>query len=849
MKKILAFLLSLTLVSTMFALPAFADTNPFSDDEVEINNSGDPGTYTPIDLADDFANMGDKANNDTDSNDKNFSDYLNPSNGGGNGNIETETLTPDNGGNTGTTAPKGKDTAQKILDKANDAQDFADKHSGSSDSKTVSGSPSDPFDDVVRDPLNNGSDNTNSGAAQNSAQESKPDDLKGPSQTFTGDDGKQTTVYESGTVLKHNDDGTKSGYDNNGRKVTVDENGNASTDYPDGTKVTVNDDGTKTVNYPDGGREEHNADGSYTYIDVTGYRYDCASDGTKNGSIYFENGESIQITDEKGNYVVGSFEITGPNGEKVTYNNTLDFNKPFYDENGNRVDFGGSMTITAEGNGKSKSYTSEFNDTEDGVTLSTDYKDSDGNSVTVNGSSGQDENGNDVSNFEIHTKGDDGSSSDITVNSKQDENGNYNFEMNVNATGADGSTVTATATATESEDGSMQMNYESKDSDGSNTSLNMNVDAQNGTAIADYNYTEADGSSGSFNFSSQTNEDGSTSMNMSMNSENKENGDKFNLSMNGTMDENGNFSNATVNMSTTENGKTTTAALTADENGGTATLKSSDGTNITWENKNGDISSFNITNSEGGTLTENEDGSKEFIDPKTGNTFKTDEDGNISSCSITTEDGSTYNYSDGTGVLVDKDGHKLMWTHDEDGNWVFVTPNEGKYEIDPDGNLYYNGKPVNFDGKQVNVDTGFNMEATTLAPGFMEQICGTYHLTGTCVSTVTNSDRVETENKEFTVVISDAGNNCINMKREGSTGSGRNMTIDPETGVAFVDLSNEDGNSTLQLTFTVSDDAVHLDYESVSSYTVGDYEYHDNGQDIEPWYCTDTTKLSGDKAD
>lgn len=48
------------------------------------------------------------------------------------------------------------------------------------------------------------------------------------------------------------------------------------------------------------------------------------------------------------------------------------------------------------------------------------------------------------------------------------------------------------------------------------------------------------------------------------------------------------------------------------------------------------------------------------------------------------KNGSSYTFKDDTGVLTTEGGNKVMWTHDENGNLVIVSPNDGKYEVDPD---------------------------------------------------------------------------------------------------------------------------------------------------------------------
>ncbi len=274
------------------------------------------------------------------------------------------------------------------------------------------------------------------------------------------------------------------------------------------------------------------------------------------------------------------------------------------------------------------------------------------------------------------------------------------------------------------------------------------------------------------------------------------------------------------------------------ENGTTTTVKNSDGSIATMiTDEDGNVVSGEVKSKDGSYLKVNEDGTTEIIDKKTGLDIKL-ENGVIKSAHIPTKSG-TYDFSDGTGVLVDKENdNKVMWTHDDDGNLVIVSPN-GEYTVDENGNLFKDGKPVLFDGKQVNVKTGFNTgeeatEEATEEPDFIEQICGKYHLTGTSVTVgegVVGSG--EPEKEEYDITVSAGKGN--NIKVSGTDGKGITMPIDPSTGVAYLDLNSIDEGFEYTLTFTVSEDKVHLDMKIFGDLTMGDE------------YYTDTTKVSGYK--
>ena len=776
MKKFLAFLLSLTLILTMFALPAFADTNPFDDTEVEIDHSGTPGSYNPLDFVDDLSNVGDVVTGDNDSKgDKNISDYINP--GSTNpADVETATLNPDNGG-ADSTKPTGKDNAQTIIDKTNSINDFVDKHTGGSDNNSGNNT-KDPFDDVVKDPLNADSDSKNTNTDNDNSQNvpadynQKPEDFKGDAHTSTGEDGTVTATYPSGTVITQQKDGTWKGYDYAGRQVTLDADGTSHTTYSDGNVLTQNNDGSQTLQFKDGSRQEKNEDGSSTYVDKTGYRMDYDADGNSNGVIYFENGQSARITDENGDYVVGSFEITGPNGEKVTYNNTLDFNK-VGDEN-----YQGALTLTAEGNGKSSSVNYDIKSGEDGFSLDLDAHDSDGNSFTMSGNSSYDENGNQKFDMEIHQKGDDGSSGDITVSTYDDENGVTHTDINASATGDDGSTFTAVFKTTEDENGngSTEFNMNGKEANGSHFEFKGNINGETGEGKISYNSENADGSNAKMDMEVKVNEDGTTSMEGNMSATDGKTGESSSITMSGTFDENGK-GNAEINISETDkDGKKNSSTLkgTVDGENTVITVESSDGRSIKIaKNKDGEVTQFEDNNPDGSSVKLNDDGSKEYENTETGNKVKLDEDGNVVSCDITNDDGSKYTFIDCTGVLTTSDGKKVAWTHDDDGNLVIASPNDGKYTVDENGNLYYNGEPLLVGGKWVNVDNGFSNEepeTTTEAPTFIEQICGTYEMSGTSVVDMKGA-RPKSESRDFTVNVSDAGdgNITVSVKDEKSS--------------------------------------------------------------------------------
>lgn len=77
---------------------------------------------------------------------------------------------------------------------------------------------------------------------------------------------------------------------------------------------------------------------------------------------------------------------------------------------------------------------------------------------------------------------------------------------------------------------------------------------------------------------------------------------------------------------------------------------------------------------------------------------------------------SSFDFYDGTGALFDDaTGTRVMWTHDENGDVLFVSSGDSEYTTDDDGNLLKDGNPVLFNGLPVNVFTGLSEPAPTEA--------------------------------------------------------------------------------------------------------------------------------------
>ena len=128
--------------------------------------------------------------------------------------------------------------------------------------------------------------------------------------------------------------------------------------------------------------------------------------------------------------------------------------------------------------------------------------------------------------------------------------------------------------------------------------------------------------------------------------------------------------------------------------------------NITTD-KDGNVIKGNVKTADGLTVTA--DGDRATIeDAKTGLYIEKDQEG-IKQAHIPREDGSSFDFGNGTGVLVDNaTGNKVMWTHDQNGDLTILSP-DGEYTTDENGNLYKDGEPVLYNGIQVNTETGLSL--------------------------------------------------------------------------------------------------------------------------------------------
>lgn len=567
----------------------------------------------------------------------------------------------------------------------------------------------------------------------NEEKRTKPESFSGSYKESRGSDGSVTYLYDSGTILTKKPDGTCEGFDYTGRRLTGDKDGAIIThcsddsqfkvysdgrrefyDKSDDTRTEFYDNGTYTTFYKDGSRTECNEDGSGTHINPTGLRYDFAEDGSDNNVYYFEGGESVKVTDDKDNLIIGERSIKGPNGEKFTFSNTIDFNKELKDGE----TFEGKCTITCVGNGNdfhSDMYVKQ-SDNEDILTV--DRKSVDGSTAKVDSRSEKDESGNSDGYFNVSCVSADGSTIDFNMNSTEKSSGEENTELTFTVRDADGSAADINFDSNTDINGNTttQGTGGSKDADGSYTNFSIS-----GTEDKDGNSTDdckleihdADGSDLKMDYSEKKNADGTGSVDVKASSYNAETGAK------GDFEASGDGDDSTLSFKETDaDGKEISLEMNSSDKADTDKIvmkeKDTDGTEKSMDlDVDLDNKTATAVRDDGSYFKISEDGSKVMEDKLSGSYIKTNENDDITACHLVLPNTkSSFDFKDGTGVLVDEtSGEKVMWTRDENGKLLIASPST-RYSVDKDGNLYHNGKPVRFNGDWVNVDTGINPDAT-----------------------------------------------------------------------------------------------------------------------------------------
>lgn len=245
------------------------------------------------------------------------------------------------------------------------------------------------------------------------------------------------------------------------------------------------------------------------------------------------------------------------------------------------------------------------------------------------------------------------------------------------------------------------------------------------------------------------------------------------------------------------------------ENGRELSIKISDGRSLTVKtDENGNVISGSQTSADGSYIKMDENG-VQFSDTQTGDYFKVDKNGAITSVHMTYQSGATYDFSDGTGVLVDKEnGNKVMWTHDEDGSLVIVSP-ESNYTVDEKGNLFKDGEPVKFNGSFVNVEKGITPDkeapqsdetdppqepsetdepAAPVETGLSSlRIAGTYSVSGYDGWEDFEDDQYTgVDHHSLTIVIEAKGENSLTIKVVGLDGTISINNYDQTTGKCSV---------------------------------------------------------------
>lgn len=711
MKRILSIfmILSVLTVSFLLPLPVSASDIPFSGVAIRVDHESSPD-YGADDLMDDLADAGRAIDGESQEDEgyKRFSDYL----GGGDRDLETNDTQPDAQRN-------GKEQAQGFFEKKERADEMLPKYTGKeaphvTDSK-------DPASEIPNRYFDADDEDDGSGKEENPPDYGFDfDDLSGPSQSFTGKDGTVTTVYDTGSVITTRPDGTRDGFDYAGRKFTQDADGNKTVTFSDGNTANVYADGRREFHFTDGNVIEYHDDDTTTLVNATGYRIDYDANDETNGMVYFRDGESARMFDEKGNPVIGSFTITGPNGEKLTYSNTIDYENDheYTDENGDlHYQFGGSYSLVSEGNGKTESVKMEMDISDKGCDVSIRSEKSDGSSSSTEMHSATDEDGNYKGECTYTATAADGSTFEMRMSDTEDSAGSETSETTMKVRDADGSFSDAEFKSTTGADGTGETltgTMTSRGADGSELDLKLRGD-DNGCSF-EVRSRVADGSELNLGMDGKRNADGSSDISLTSSYYNAETGEKGTSNISGHEDSSGEVTDVKAAFEIIgKDGTVDAMKITADAGGGT--IECSDGsTGTIQKDEKGEIASVDIDSPDGSFFKYDRDDGTEYSDAKTGDYYRAGADKTVEAAHFTSKtDGCTYDFHDGTGLFTSPDGGRVLWTHDDNGELIVTSP-DGSYTVDEDGNLYRNGEPVRKDGKWVNTDTGFKPEESSQDP-------------------------------------------------------------------------------------------------------------------------------------
>lgn len=184
--------------------------------------------------------------------------------------------------------------------------------------------------------------------------------------------------------------------------------------------------------------------------------------------------------------------------------------------------------------------------------------------------------------------------------------------------------------------------------------------------------------------------------------------------------------------------------------------------------------------------------------------------------------GGSFNFYNGTGVLVDPEtGTKVLWTHDDDGELLLVSPDDAEYTTDEEGNLLKDGEPVLFDGVPVNVRSGLGEPGETEATeateateelSVAELFDGQWYFTNDLGGSVVKTFTVVGDD---TLIIEYPGK-IFGSDAETTITSTNTFTFDPATGVMSLrEVSCNDpwqATTADRFTFTIHGDTITTYY-------------------------------------
>lgn len=150
------------------------------------------------------------------------------------------------------------------------------------------------------------------------AVEAPPENFEGEYKEFKNDDGSETRIYDTGSILTKYTDGSFEGFDLWGNRYVMDNNGDQTIQFTDGNSMTCsNDSDTYVWHGNDGSTITTNENGNIVW-NKSGIVIEYDSE-LERSAIGFEHGEMMELRD--GMFPQGDGKFEGPDGAVIEWHN------------------------------------------------------------------------------------------------------------------------------------------------------------------------------------------------------------------------------------------------------------------------------------------------------------------------------------------------------------------------------------------------------------------------------------------------------------------------------------------------------------------------------------------------